>query len=532
MNFSISAGVGFIALFGVAVLNGIVLIAEFNRLEKEGLTDILERVLKGLHARLRPIIMTAAVASLGFLPMAVSGSAGAEVQRPLATVVIGGLFSATLLTLFVLPVFYIIFSNIKKMSAPKSIKTVVLLAIALVGTSHIQAQQKPMNVNDAIQLALDNNLKIKSAGYEVEAQKSLKGSAWDIPKTSIDGEYGQMNSVQRDNSVSVSQSFEFPTVYMHQYKLARTNIRSSEWQYHASQLEIATEVKTIYWQLVFLNAQKTLLDYHDSLMTQFLRSAEIKSATGESNRLELLQARSQSMVVKNRLHEIQQDLFIYQNKLQVILNTDSLFVISDQELRPLTTSLVVDSTLVSNNPNSVYMQEQVAVAELEKKIERAKVLPDLQIGYFSQTIRGQQEVDGVPRTYGPGDRFSGVQAGITIPLWPFPHVSRVKAAGIRQKIAHTNAERYNNTLMGNYRELQLEYQKNQTSIDYYRNQAIPEAEAIINQATRSYKAGALDYNNYILLISQAISIENNYLETLNTFNQTVIQIDFLTGKIF
>ncbi len=93
MNFSISAGVGFIALFGVAVLNGIVLIAEFNRLEKEGVTDITERVLKGLQARLRPVIMTAAVASLGFLPMALSTSAGAEVQKPLATVVIGGLLT-------------------------------------------------------------------------------------------------------------------------------------------------------------------------------------------------------------------------------------------------------------------------------------------------------------------------------------------------------------------------------------------------------------------------------------------------------
>ena len=113
MNFSISAGVGFIALFGVAVLNGIVLIAEFNRLEKEGITDITERVLKGLHTRLRPVIMTAAVASLGFLPMALSTSAGAEVQKPLATVVIGGLITATFLTLVILPVFYIFFSSRK-----------------------------------------------------------------------------------------------------------------------------------------------------------------------------------------------------------------------------------------------------------------------------------------------------------------------------------------------------------------------------------------------------------------------------------
>jgi cobalt-zinc-cadmium resistance protein CzcA len=106
MPFSISAGIGFIALFGVAVLNGIVLIGYFNQLKKEGITNKLERIVKGALVRLRPVLMTAAVASLGFLPMALSHSGGAEVQRPLATVVIGGLVTATLLTLIVLPILY------------------------------------------------------------------------------------------------------------------------------------------------------------------------------------------------------------------------------------------------------------------------------------------------------------------------------------------------------------------------------------------------------------------------------------------
>lgn len=121
MPFSISAGVGFIALFGVAVLNGIVLIAEFNRLKAEGVTDIYERVFKGTKVRLRPVLMTAAVASLGFLPMALSNSSGAEVQRPLATVVIGGLISATFLTLVVLPVLYMLFEKKTKKTETASL---------------------------------------------------------------------------------------------------------------------------------------------------------------------------------------------------------------------------------------------------------------------------------------------------------------------------------------------------------------------------------------------------------------------------
>jgi len=120
MPFSISAGVGFIALFGVAVLNGIVLIAEFNRLKQEGMNDLERIVLMGTKVRLRPVLMTAFVASLGFLPMALSNGAGAEVQRPLATVVIGGLMIATFLTLFVLPILYILFEKKNNVTNGKS----------------------------------------------------------------------------------------------------------------------------------------------------------------------------------------------------------------------------------------------------------------------------------------------------------------------------------------------------------------------------------------------------------------------------
>ncbi|HHN78561.1 MAG TPA: CusA/CzcA family heavy metal efflux RND transporter, partial [Phycisphaerales bacterium] len=113
MPFSISAGVGFIALSGVAVLNGVVMITFINQLRDEG-KPMHEAVKQGSLARLRPVLMTALVASLGFVPMALNTGMGAEVQRPLATVVIGGLISSTILTLFVLPTLYLWFGGRKR----------------------------------------------------------------------------------------------------------------------------------------------------------------------------------------------------------------------------------------------------------------------------------------------------------------------------------------------------------------------------------------------------------------------------------
>jgi cobalt-zinc-cadmium resistance protein CzcA len=113
LHFSMSAGIGFIALFGVAVLNGVVLVTFINELRDQGVS-LREAVERGCETRLRPVLMTATVASIGFIPMALAHGAGAEVQKPLATVVIGGLITSTLLTLFVLPTLYNWFERDKK----------------------------------------------------------------------------------------------------------------------------------------------------------------------------------------------------------------------------------------------------------------------------------------------------------------------------------------------------------------------------------------------------------------------------------
>jgi cobalt-zinc-cadmium resistance protein CzcA len=538
MNFSISAGVGFIALFGVAVLNGIVLIAEFNRLEKEGVSDIYERVRQGLHTRLRPVLMTAAVASLGFLPMALSTSAGAEVQKPLATVVIGGLISATFLTLVILPVFYILFSSgkFRLSSKRKSVNAMSLLLLLFISSSFLnttKAQQtKVINLHDAIQMALDSNLSVRSSVYSVDVQKALKDASWDIPKTAVDGEFGQFNSYSKDNSFTLSQAIAFPSVYINQRKLANANIKSSEWQLKASQLEISTSVKQVYWQLTYLYSKKKLLIYQDSLFSGFLRAAELRAKTGETNHLEMISARSQSLEVKNQLQQTIADVGIFRQKLQTLLNTEIALYPADTTLHRLESVPIPGSSALAANPSLGYMQQQVDVSRFEKNLERSRMMPDFNVGYFSQTIKGTQEVNGVPRTFGAGDRFNGVQAGIAIPLWFGPYTAKTKAAKLKELVASTNAEYYNKSLSGSYQSLLAENGKYNNSLSYYEKQAIPEANLIIDQATLSYKAGALDYLDYILTLNRALGIKQNYLDALNNYNQTIISIDFITGKIY
>jgi cobalt-zinc-cadmium resistance protein CzcA len=189
-----------------------------------------------------------------------------------------------------------------------------------------------------------------------------------------------------------------------------------------------------------------------------------------------------------------------------------------------------DSAGIGMNPSLGFIRQQVEVSHREKVLEQSRMMPDLSIGYFSQTIQGIQEVNNAPVTFGSGDRFNGIQAGISVPLWIVP--SKVKAARINEEIAISDAEYYSRYLSSTYKSLLDEYKKYSGTIDFYEKQAVPESDLIIDQSSRSYKAGALDYLDYVLSLNRALEIKQDYLDALNNFNQTIINIEYIRGQTF
>jgi cobalt-zinc-cadmium resistance protein CzcA len=259
MPFSISAGIGFIALFGVAVLNGIVLIGTFNLLEKSGIEDVLARVKAGTKDRLRPVLMTATVASLGFLPMALSQSSGAEVQKPLATVVIGGLISATFLTLFLLPLLYILFN----FNSKKKMKTVVSLIIVLFSTMGLQANAQSVKIKspeEAVQLAIKNNAELRSKELYILQMQSQEKAAIEYRKQSSPCRFGQYSSYKFDNSFQVSQSIPYPTVFKARRNYALAEVEAAQVQRELSLLDIKERVRISFYQIQFYFIRKITLD--------------------------------------------------------------------------------------------------------------------------------------------------------------------------------------------------------------------------------------------------------------------------------
>jgi cobalt-zinc-cadmium resistance protein CzcA len=529
MPFSISAGVGFIALFGVAVLNGIVLIAEFNSLKKEGMTDLKDIILKGTSTRLRPVIMTALVASLGFLPMALSHGSGAEVQKPLATVVIGGLLTATLLTLLVLPVLYLLFEEIGKSKMPLPHAGTVMIMLLFPALSHSQTASG-LTVQQIVDEALKNNQGIKAATYEVEYSRTLKRTSSEIGKTNISLMRGQYNSLNTDNNISINQSVPFPTVFSSQAKLNTALVKGSELKLQVSQNELISQVKAAYYNLRYLQAEQMLLNTQDSIYSAFSKAAELRLKTGESTLLERTTAETQLMEVRNLQAQNVSDLHIYTAHLQALLNTKNEVQIINSAFTKIDLALPSDSMAFIRNPALTYLKQQIEITNKQKKVEAAKALPDFNLGYFNQSLTGYQNVNGTDQYFDGSKRFTGFQIGISIPLWVVPQVARVKAAGINQQVVQNNYDQYLANMQGQYNQAIQEYLKGKNTIAYYEQNALPNADLLIKQADKGFKSGEIGYVEYLQGLKSALSIKATYLRAINQYNQSVIILEFLIGE--
>jgi len=532
MPFSISAGVGFIALFGVAVLNGIVLITEFNRLKKLGKYTLNEIVLKGTEIRLRPVLMTATVASLGFLPMAISTAAGAEVQKPLATVVIGGLLTSTILTLIVLPVLYTYFESWKSKKTTVPATTTVLVVIGLLFFSSVaksQTKGQPVMMKEAIELAMKNNQAIKSSGLQISQQQALRGSSTDLGKTNFDVQYGQFNSIRRDNNFSVSQGIPNPGIFKNQRRLYDARIKSAEINLAVNEKELAYQVKSVYTQLAYFVALQDLYKSQDSIYSNFVKAASLRYKTGETNLLESTTAETQYNEVLNQMSKNSSDILAYTAELQRLLNSQlPIEIAKDQFKQEEYTNLEPDSA-ISANPLLALQKQQIVIADKEISLEKARSGPDFTVGYFNQSIIGMQNVNGIDQYFSGSKRFQGVQAGISLPIFFKPFSSRIKAAKIEKQVAESQFSLFETNLEGQYKQAYQELQKNARSIDYYKKNALPNVNLILKQSQIAFQNGEIGYVEYLQALRTYSEIRFNYLQAINQYNQSVYTLQYLMG---
>lgn len=384
LPFSIPAAIGFIALSGIAVLNGIVLLGQLNQLESEGVFNLKRRIFRACLSRLRPVLLTGLVASLGFLPMAFSESAGAEVQRPLATTVIGGVISAAMLTLLVIPALYYWYNTRNKASRISLIISgLVLFPIA---TQTLKAQT--ISLPEAKQALASNSLLSGSLKEKIEAIELLKSSLSDLGKTRFDLLYGQTQAAPfNDYTAGVSQSFFLP---MHYSRLRNTIQAEKKLQeFELNELlrisEIILEQSFAQYQLnafrqrYFLQVDSTLKKYQSNVKSNLKYGNTLASDTVVANVL-LFENNRKLQVTTLENKSILRVVQLLTSKLEV--QSLGLVILENFRLPP--------DEFVALEAIPELKRQDLVINQLDKQVafEASKFYPELQLGYQNQSAEG------------------------------------------------------------------------------------------------------------------------------------------------
>jgi len=339
MPFSVSAGIGFIALFGIAVLNGIVLIEHLKELKHLGMTNMRELILTGTKNRLRPVILTAAAAAMGFLPMAISTGAGAEVQRPLATVVIGGLITSTLLTMIALPLLFEIFNSetgfrFKPFGffRSKSLMLGIIFLLPAVGTF---GQSGVLELDEIIQKAIENNKELNVCALKIKESEAFSPAAFTIDKTLIYYGYDENNIAENGHPLKifgVEQNFNFPTVYTSQKKANNSITGIAKTDYSRQKLLLTKQVSQAYYEILYLQQKQNIYLKIDSLYQTLNKNATISYQHGDIGYLDVLNAKAKQQQISTLLNQLNYDVKISYERLVLLVQSDSVLTIQFQEL--------------------------------------------------------------------------------------------------------------------------------------------------------------------------------------------------------
>lgn len=519
MPFSVSAGVGFIALFGIAVLNGIVLIEHLKELKHNGKMSMRELIIQGTKNRLRPVMLTAGAAAMGFLPMAISTGAGAEVQRPLATVVIGGLFTSTLLTMIALPIMFEIFYNIKsiKLFPLRFIrgKELTVLLLFMLPAFGAIAQTNELTIDNAIHIALENNKEIKAYSYKVEEQEALISSAIDLEKTTISYGTDQNNIAENDFPLkvwAVTQNFSFPTLYAAEIKAKKIAHEMSETELKIQNESLIKEVSLNYIELQVLNEKLMIYENIDRMYFNMQRGANIRHKKGDISNLDLLNTNAKQQQIKHQLNVVKFDIDNSYSRLKTLMGYDSAFVVSRE---PHVLNYVNRS--IESTPFVHWLSNREALSDANTGIEKNKLLPDLSFNYYIGT-----------NSYPNAKYYHGFEAGVSIPLFFNAQKSRIKASKIATKATRYFSEYQIQLLEVKQKELLNSHLKLKERLDYFNKNGAYLYDEILRTAGLSYESGEIDFFKFATSTETALQIKLDYLNDLMEYSKVTLELNYLS----
>ena len=516
LPFSISAGVGFIALFGVAVLNGILMINHFNekRLSSKYHLTTSRIIRKSCPELLRPVFLTGLVASLGFVPMAIATSAGAEVQRPLATVVIGGLIVSTILTLIIIPVFYHIVNSTVMLRRKKYVKwfslglfSLLLLCVPVKGNAQ---EAKAISLDEAVEMAIANSPRLKIADADIKRMRATRGEVMELAPTSFNYSWGQLNGeVKNDKQMELTQSFGSLLTPFYKNALVNKQVATGTYYRRLVEKEITAEVKRAWCYYSYARNLYDMYKEQSELADRLQRAGDLRYRQGDISLLEKSMLNTIASDMKNKLFQAQEELKVAGSRFQWICYTDIACVPAETSIELFPVDMDVNSL---SQIHFDYFQSIVQEKKAMLNIERSRFFPEFSLGYVRQDIN-------------PVRGLNSWMVGVAFPVWFFPQRSKIRQAKFDTYIARTEADANMRELRNKVIELRSNVNRCLESIRYYTTSALPEADTLMKTANLQFGENDIDVTQYVQSLNAAREIKKGYIDMVYQYNVTVLEYE-------
>jgi len=404
--------------------------------------------------------------------------------------------------------------------------------LVLLSFSSLQSfaqEKKPISLDSCISIAMKNNPDVRVASLEIEQSRALQKTALSLDKTSLDLTQDPTSGGNIDNSIGITQSFSFPTLYGAEKNLLRRATRLSESQKEITQRDVLRDVTSAYYRLMYAEGKLKLLTYQDSIYQDFSKRADVRHRTGESSYLEKIAAQNKSREVQLQRQQAEADIAIYQQELQRVLNVPWIPSVDTASVKKLPGNFTNDTTSIRSNPLLDYYRRSVDHSLSALRVERNRLLPDFSLSLKRQYIVNSFNPAEIDRNYFSGTKAAGFEVGVSVPLFFGSFRGRIQAAKYEYQISQTQLEKTNIQLRAQYVQAYQQFVKLRDAVDYYEQAGLQQADEILKISQFSYRQGELGYIEFIQNTSQAINTRLQYLEALNQYNESVIELNYLTG---
>ena len=392
------------------------------------------------------------------------------------------------------------------------------------GLATVDAQ----SLAECIATAREHNISVRVADLQVQRAKRMEGSYLEMERTELSLSQDPTSGGSPDNALTLMQKIDFPTVYGTRRKLLKADTQVEASRRRLTESELARDVSSAYSKLLYWQHVEVLLSGNDSVLSEFVRTADIRYKNGETNCLELMNAQQLKAENGIRLREAQEEKTAAAIQLQQLMNTSETVVATDDYLcvQPCSD----DAYSFAATPQGLLLESEQVRSERELGYIRQGMSPTFNVGIRHQLVISGINPYDVDRSRFDKGNWMGFEVGVAFPLFYGFQKARKSAAKLDVDIARTRREQAERKSGSELLIARNAVESARRTYDYYQSDGIPAAKEMRRLSCIEYGAGEITYVEHVQNLMAALSVEMEHAKAIDALNQAVVKLNFIKGR--